>query len=222
MQNKRRLKSQVVKNKLQKVSKTRLIIGVLAIGLLSVSIANYSNSKKVLRLRSERLDLEGKIERRDKSIKILEGDNGILQENVRAKIQELKSKNDEIDSLKTKLEEEKAKREERVTPSRSGQTVSKQGDWIVMNASAYTNAPEENGGYSTTALGDPLIFGMVAIDPSFIPLGTKIQIEGYGDMVFKCSDTGGAIKGNRIDILLNSKAEAMKFGRRQVRVRIVK
>lgn len=105
---------------------------------------------------------------------------------------------------------------------KASSSTSSVGNWITMQASAYTNSPSENGGYATTATGDPLVFGMVAVDPNFLPLGTRINIEGYGNTVFKCSDTGGAIKGNRIDILLGSKSQAMQFGRRTVRVRVVK
>lgn len=110
-----------------------------------------------------------------------------------------------------------------VKTSESGKPINTpQGNWITMNASAYTNSPSENGGYTTTAIGDPLVFGMVAVDPNFLPLGTRIKIDGFGETIFKCSDTGGAIKGNRIDILLGSKSEAMKFGRRSVKVQVVK
>ena len=43
---------------------------------------------------------------------------------------------------------------------------------------------------------------MIAVDPKVIPLGSKVWVEGYGEAI--AGDTGGAIKGNRIDILLGS------------------
>lgn len=91
---------------------------------------------------------------------------------------------------------------------------------LTMNATAYTPDPAENGGYSTTAMGTPLRRGVVAVDRRVIPLGTKLYIEGYG--YARAEDTGGAIKGNKIDLLFETKAESRKFGRRNVKVYILK
>lgn len=91
---------------------------------------------------------------------------------------------------------------------------------LTMNATSYTDDPDENGGYSTTRMGTPLRYGVVAVDPSVIPLGTKLYVEGYGYAV--AEDTGGAIKGNRIDVCYTDKAKAHAFGRRNVKVYILK
>lgn len=61
--------------------------------------------------------------------------------------------------------------------------------------------------------------GVVAVDPRFIPLGTRLYIDGYGYAV--AGDTGGAIKGARIDLGFNTDREAMAVGRRKVRVLIL-
>ena len=91
---------------------------------------------------------------------------------------------------------------------------------LVMDATSYTDDPAENGGYNTTKLGTPLRYGVVAVDPKVIPLGTKLYIEGYGYAV--AEDTGGAIKGNRIDLCFTNKAQANAFGRKNVKVYILK
>ena len=52
-----------------------------------------------------------------------------------------------------------------------------------------------------------------------IRLGTKLYVEGYGDAI--AGDTGGAIKGNRIDLFMPTRSEALRFGRQKVKVRIV-
>lgn len=68
-----------------------------------------------------------------------------------------------------------------------------------------------NGSYSGTALGTPIVAGRtIAVDPKVIPLGSEVYIEGYGTFVVE--DTGGAIKGNKIDIAVNSHSEAMSKG----------
>jgi cystine transport system substrate-binding protein len=63
----------------------------------------------------------------------------------------------------------------------------------------------------TTATGLPVGPGIVAVDPTVIPLDTRMSIPGYGDGV--AADTGGAIKGNRIDIWFASCSDASAFTR---------
>lgn len=74
-------------------------------------------------------------------------------------------------------------------------------------------------GYSLpgrTASGIPVGPGIVAVDPSVIPLGTRMTIPGYGEGV--AADTGGAIGGARIDLWFSSQAEARAWGRRTVTI----
>ena len=79
-----------------------------------------------------------------------------------------------------------------------------------MKCTFYTGSADEGG--SITALGTPVTpWYTVAVDPHVIPLGSKIRIEGF-DGVFYCADTGGAIKGNIIDIAVGSKSEASNLG----------
>jgi uncharacterized protein YabE (DUF348 family) len=72
----------------------------------------------------------------------------------------------------------------------------------------------------TTARRDPNGYSSVAVDPRVIPYGTKLYIEGYGYAI--AEDTGGAIKGNTIDVFFNSRSECMNWGRRSVNVYILK
>ena len=67
-----------------------------------------------------------------------------------------------------------------------------------------------------TAIGRRAGHGIVAVDPRFIPIGTKLYISGYGWAI--AGDTGGSIRGSRIDLGFDSDAEAMAFGRREVTV----
>lgn len=90
---------------------------------------------------------------------------------------------------------------------------------IDLVATGYSPDPSENGGWSTTATGLPIGYGAAAVDPRVIPLGTKLYVEGYG-YAFAC-DTGGAIKGHRIDLAYNSYGEANSKGHRKVRAWIL-
>ncbi len=93
---------------------------------------------------------------------------------------------------------------------------------ITVSASAYS--PKAG---STTALGKPVQYGIVAVDPKVIPLGTKLYIESadngkswsYGYCV--AGDTGGAIKGNKVDLFYNTEKECLQFGRRNAIVYIL-
>lgn len=80
-------------------------------------------------------------------------------------------------------------------------------------------------GYGITASGMKAQKGVVAVDPKVIPLGTKLYIEStdsYPDYGYAVAgDTGGAIKGNRIDLFMESHSEAINFGRRNVKVYIL-
>lgn len=91
--------------------------------------------------------------------------------------------------------------------SRGGSTISFKRAY-VMRASAYC----EPGG--STATGALVRRGIIAVDPKVIPLGQKVYVEGYGSAV--ALDTGGAIKGNRIDVYMESEEEALNYGVRSV------
>lgn len=88
---------------------------------------------------------------------------------------------------------------------------------IVMEATAYS--AKQPGLSNYTASGDRAVRGVVAVDPRVIPLGTWVYVEGYGKAL--ASDTGGAIKGNRIDLCFNDVPECYQFGRRNVNVYII-
>jgi 3D (Asp-Asp-Asp) domain-containing protein len=74
-------------------------------------------------------------------------------------------------------------------------------------------------GYSLpgrTATGMPTGWGVVAVDPSVIPLGTRLTIPGYGEGV--AADTGSAVRGNAIDLWFPTLAQANAWGRRTVTI----
>jgi len=80
-------------------------------------------------------------------------------------------------------------------------------------------------GYGITASGMPAQYGVIAVDRSVIPLGTRLYVEApdgswsYGYCI--AGDTGGGIRGNRIDLFYNSRQEAINFGRRNAVVYVL-
>ena len=68
----------------------------------------------------------------------------------------------------------------------------------------------------TTATGVGVAYGIVAVDPNVIPLGTRMTVPGYGEGV--AADTGGAITGARIDLWFPTRAEALAWGTRTVTI----
>lgn len=88
-------------------------------------------------------------------------------------------------------------------------------------ATAYGPGSQDNDQYgSKTYLGTQVREGIIAVDPNVIPLGSRVYIQypdGHGTYAV-AEDTGGAIKGNRIDIAKSSHGEASEFGIQHVKV----
>ncbi|WP_318184078.1 ubiquitin-like domain-containing protein [Metabacillus idriensis] len=104
------------------------------------------------------------------------------------------------------------------TVSRSNDSVAKE---FYVTSTAYTAYC--NGCSGKTATGVNLRENpnakVIAVDPSIIPLGSKVYVEGYGYAV--ASDTGGAIKGNKIDVFFSDKGAAYRWGRKQVKIKVL-
>ena len=85
---------------------------------------------------------------------------------------------------------------------------------MMAEATAYTYTGRN------TATGKRPAVGLVSVDPKVIPMGTRLYIEGYGFAT--AADRGSSIKGNKIDVFLESKEACIKWGRRWVKVYVLK
>lgn len=101
---------------------------------------------------------------------------------------------------------------------------------VSVRATAYclckkcTGKTPSSPGYGHTASGFVIIPGqdmkVISVDPTVIPLGSQVYVEGYGYAI--AADTGGAIKGNKIDVYKDTHALALQWGVKNVNVYILK
>ena len=91
------------------------------------------------------------------------------------------------------------------------------GEVVYVEATGYSAYDPGNG--SHTASGTLVRHGVIAVDPSFIPLGSRVFIPGYGEAV--AEDIGWAIQGNRIDVAFDTHEEAIEFGRQELEIYIL-
>lgn len=92
---------------------------------------------------------------------------------------------------------------------------------IIVEATAYTASCEGCSGITATGIDlkeNPNV-KIISVDPTIIPLGSKVYVEGYGEAI--AGDTGGVIKGNRIDVFIPSQQDAINFGVKQLKVTIL-
>lgn len=92
---------------------------------------------------------------------------------------------------------------------------------FVVSASAFTANCNGCTGITSTGINlkrNPTV-KVIAVDPNVIKLGTKVHVEGYGYAI--AGDTGGGIKGNKIDVFFSSTSAAYKWGRKNVTIKIL-
>ncbi len=88
----------------------------------------------------------------------------------------------------------------------------------TMESTAYLPSAGLKNPTFKTKMGLPAKYGVIAVDPRVIPLGSLVFVEGYGFAI--AADTGGAIKGNKIDVCLHGIREVRNWGRRKVKVHV--
>lgn len=105
--------------------------------------------------------------------------------------------------------------------SRGDSTAPANGKEFYVTATAYTPYCNGCSGFSATGINlrNDENLKLIAVDPNIIPLGSKVWVEGYGYAI--AGDTGGSIKGNKIDILVQTKQQAYSWGRKKVRIKVL-
>ncbi|USD13651.1 LysM peptidoglycan-binding domain-containing protein [Priestia megaterium] len=103
-------------------------------------------------------------------------------------------------------------------PVQESKSVSKE---ITVEATAYTAYCAGCSGITATGIdlrSNPNR-KVIAVDPRVIPLGSRVYVEGYGEAI--AGDTGGAIKGTRVDLFMASQSSALNWGRKTVKLQIL-
>lgn len=151
--------------------------------------------KSLVVVADEKSELKQKLENQKKETAKLK------LELEKKRVAEIKAKSEaEAEALKKRIAQ---------TPSRGVQAKKS----IYVTATAYTAYCDGCSGITKTGINlrkNPNL-KVIAVDPRVIPLGTKVYVEGYGYAI--AGDTGGAIKGNKIDLYMPTKDAAYKFGR---------
>ena len=177
--------------------KKMIIITLITILVLFTYVSYMGLVNEVESLTNNTNELNIEIEKLNKDINILNEE-----------IETVNNKNKSLNSEIKKLKGSKA-------TSRGSSNRKLLG---TFEATAYDDSPESQGKWvgKTATPGLKPQVGVIAVDPRVIPLGTKLYVEGYG----KClaGDTGGAIKGHRLDLFFNTKSEVKNWGRKKVKV----
>lgn len=105
------------------------------------------------------------------------------------------------------------------TESTGGDTQATSGfsNTLTVSSTAYSYAQAGLSYFTATGIDLRVNPNVIAVDPSVIPLNTMVEVEGYGYVI--AGDTGGAIKGNKIDVHFPTVAQCTQWGRKNVTVR---
>lgn len=173
--------------------------------------------KEASELKKKQVSLEKSLE------KLEHKDKELAQKEKEYKKQLTTSTKKEKTSSNNKVEKGSNKPKNNTSTKGSGTGRLKVGETRTMEATAYGPDCKGCSGYTATGMKVLPYNGqkVIAVDPSVIPLGSVVKVEGYGIAV--AADTGGAIKGNKIDVLFPSEKdpEVNEWGRKHVEVTLI-
>ncbi len=118
-----------------------------------------------------------------------------------------------VTKAKNKIIKKGTKEKEKTESKKKSTSKNSLGKKITVSATAYS-------GDGITATGTVPRWGTIAVDPTIIPYGTKVYIPQFNEY-FIAEDCGGGIKGNKIDIFMNSESQCDNWGKRSIDIYIV-
>ena len=215
-------------NKIKKVIKRnekfirRLLISIIIVIIIAVTYVLFETSKTQT--------INNRINNTTEEIKIQIEEKQKIIDELNIEIEELKQKQKELEETIEQVKIAKAEAKKKTVTSRGGSSsatavqvsaapISKE-KWVWANVSAYCACVKCCGKTNgITASGAKATANHTIAAPSTYKFGTKIEIAGMG--IYTVEDRGGAITGNKLDIYFNSHSEALKFGRRNLQIRVV-
>lgn len=196
------------------MSKSRYIAVVLLISTVLTNATAMSAYKKLEAIRQERNTIKNELAQSKKENIQLRREKEKLSNVVEETNEQLQKTKKDLNTAKNKLKNNQ---------SLSKPTRGSTGGYQTFSATAYCKCKKCCGRWSTspTASGTtPKQGRTIAVDTNLIPMGSKVEIRGMG--VFIAEDTGSAIKGRIVDIYHNNHSDALKFGRQQIQLKILK
>lgn len=184
---------------------TTLVFGS---SLISLGCENYKKGEIIYEYQKQNSVLEKIVDEEEEIIMLQTKQIDTLQQKLSDAENTIKEQETTIQKIKQEEEVQKKKLEDAEKNTYLGN----------FNLSFYSKEQFPNSSTSTGVM--PQVGVTVAVDPKVIPLGTKIHIEGLGVRI--AQDTGGAIKGNKLDVFVETTAEAYQMGRQNRKVWIVK
>jgi len=194
---------------------------LLTVATMAMAGGKSSKVESRVEVRSEKIPAEIRYEfsrtvRAGRLVKAQDGRDGSVKKTFRITYKDGKAVKKELVK-----EERKEAKPALFLMNRAGWQTSRgsfdRGKVLSMEATAY---PANVTGSGRTCLGYRAAFGHVAVDPRVIPLGSLVYVEGYGFAI--ASDIGSAIKGKRIDLCYPDNHTANEFGRRMVKVHVMR
>lgn len=203
------------KNDLAKIEKEKLAIDQQEKLLeeqyteLAMNQADLENS--LLKRQQELAAVQAKYNSISKEIDLAEKEKENIQNQLRLAQNKLKQ---ESKNVANKVNESKPQPNSQLTQNTSVKQE------MYVTATAYSHEGSKTG---KTYMGHDIKknpnMKLIAVDPSVIPLGSKVWVEGYGEAI--AGDIGSAIKGHKIDVLMPSKNQAIQWGRKVVKISIL-
>jgi peptidoglycan hydrolase CwlO-like protein len=164
-------------------------------------------------LENQEADLNRNLQKRQETLTVMQKKYSQIDQQMGLVQNELKAAQEKI-----RLAQEEASRATSASAGPSGNATQPAGKGVEMYVSATAYSPQSSG--STTTLGYNIKANpnmkLIAVDPSVIPLGKKVWVEGYGVAI--AGDIGSAIKGHKIDVLMPTDSAALKWGRKTVKI----
>lgn len=177
---------------------------------------NQANLENSLHKRQEELaTVQAKYDSISKEINLAENEKASIQNQLNQAQAKLKQEQENAAKARTVVNENKTQPNN--TVAKESSNVKQE---MYVTATAYSHETSTTG---LTYMGHNIKknpnMKIIAVDPSVIPLGSKVWVEGYGEAI--AGDTGSAIKGHKIDVLMPNAAQAKQWGRKVVKISIL-